>query len=202
MTNAIGYCRVSTDKQEVQAQENAINELCAREGMKVSFVTETVSSRKQERKIHEVIENLKEGETLVVYEASRLARSTTELFSYIQSIKQKGANIFIIKPELRISAKGSNINSEAILFALGIASQIERDMISERTRNALQAKKKEGVILGRPKGRGKKIEQMENAQELVKMYQIGLSFTKLAKYAGTDKRTVSEFLKAQGHIKD
>ena len=199
MNKAIGYCRVSTDKQDLEAQKQAINEVAGREGYKIEWVTETISSRKKEREIYKLLETIEEGTTLIAYESSRVARSTTELFSIIQKLKEKKCNFHLLKPELFITADGSSIYCEAILFAMGIASQIERDLISERTKNALKQKKKEGVILGRPAGKGEKVEKQLleknlNKEYLVKMREAGLSVNKLAEHIGVSRLTMNSYL--------
>lgn len=200
MVKAIGYCRVSTDKQDMEAQKNAINEVGAKKGYTVEFITEKISSRKKERVIYELLEEIEEGTTLIVYESSRLARSTTELFSIIQKLKEKKCNFHLIKPELLIKHDGSELASEAILFAMGISSQIERELISARTKNALAHKKKEGVILGRPAGLGEKVqkqlvEKNLNKEFIISMKKAGLSTVKLAELVGVNRLTMQSYLK-------
>jgi DNA invertase Pin-like site-specific DNA recombinase len=200
MEKAIGYCRVSTDRQDLEAQKNAINEVGAKKGYTVEFITEKISSRKKERVIYELLNEIEEGTTLIVYESSRLARSTTELFSIIQKLKEKKCNFHLIKPELFVKHDGTELYAEAILFAMGISSQIERELISARTKNALAHKKKEGVILGRPPGLGEKVqkqlaEKNLNKEFIISMQKAGLSTVKLADLVGVNRLTMRSYLK-------
>jgi len=199
---AIGYVRVSTSEQEVEAQKAAINEAAAREGVKVSrFVEEVISSRKAERKIYEVVHGLKEGETLIVYELSRLARSIGEVFEIVQEIKRRKASLWVLKPEIRTGIGGNDLLADMLVFALSTAAQIERDLISERTKNSLRAKRAQGVKLGRPEGKGRKVEEAAAKKKVVPEALIEsyknriLTAAAIARLLNLDQRTVRAWLK-------
>jgi len=197
--NAVGYIRISTGKQDYNNQRSAINEAAAREGLKVRFVEDTVSSRKAERKIYEVVDNLKEGETLIVYEPSRLARSIGEVFEIAQQVKRKKAALWILQPEIRTGNGKENIQADMLLFALSMAAQIERDLISERTRNALRARKEQGVKLGRPEGKGEKVREaiaekgLKESELLEQVDNKIITAAGLSRLLGLDARTVREW---------
>ena len=202
MKQAIGYVRVSTSEQEVEAQKAAINEAAAREGVKVSrFVEEVISSRKAERKIYEVVHGLKEGETLIVYELSRLARSIGEVFEIVQEIKRRKASLWVLKPEIRTGIGGNDLLADMLVFALSTAAQIERDLISERTKNSLRAKRAQGVKLGRPEGKGRKVEEAAAKKKVVPEALIEsyknriLTAAAIARLLNLDQRTVRAWLK-------
>ena len=202
MKQAIGYVRVSTSEQEVEAQKAAINAAAAREGVKVSrFVEEVISSRKAERKIYEVVHGLKEGETLIVYELSRLARSIGEVFEIVQEIKRRKASLWVLKPEIRTGIGGNDLQADMLMFALSTAAQIERDLISERTKNSLRAKKAQGVKLGRPEGKGRKVEEAAAKKKVVPEALIEsyknkiLTAAAIARLLDLDQRTVRAWLK-------
>jgi len=199
---AIGYVRVSTSEQEVEAQKAAINEAAARQGVKVSrFVEEVISSRKAERKIYEVVHGLKEGETLIVYELSRLARSIGEVFEIVQEIKRRKASLWVLKPEIRTGIGGNDLQADMLMFALSTAAQIERDLISERTKNSLRAKRAQGVKLGRPAGKGRKVEEAAAKKKVVPEALIEsyknkiLTAAAIARLLDLDQRTVRAWLK-------
>jgi len=199
---AIGYVRVSTSEQEVEAQKAAINEAAARQGVKVSrFVEEVISSRKAERKIYEVVHGLKEGETLIVYELSRLARSIGEVFVLVQEIKRRKASLWVLKPEIRTGIGGNDLQADMLMFALSTAAQIERDLISERTKNSLRAKRAQGVKLGRPEGKGRKVEEAAAKKKVVPEALIEsyknkiLTAAAIARLLDLDQRTVRAWLK-------
>ena len=202
MKQAIGYVRVSTSEQEVEAQKAAINEAAARQGVKVSrFVEEVISSRKAERKIYEVVHGLKEGETLIVYELSRLARSIGEVFVLVQEIKRRKASLWVLKPEIRTGIGGNDLQADMLMFALSTAAQIERDLISERTKNSLRAKRAQGVKLGRPEGKGRKVEEAAAKKKVVPEALIEsyknkiLTAAAIARLLDLDQRTVRAWLK-------
>lgn len=199
---AVGYIRVSTDKQEVESQRAAINEAAASEGLKVVFTEEQISSRKEDRQIYKVIENLRPGETLIVYELSRLARSIGEIFSILETIKKKKAEVWVLKPEIRTGGK-NDLQSAMLVFAFSVAAQVERDLISERTKNALRARKAAGVKLGRPKGKGRKVAEAAEAagiklEQLQEWYKLGMNITNISRALKLDRRTVGAWLKDNG----
>lgn len=196
---AVGYIRVSTDRQEVENQKAAINAAAASEGMKVAYTEEQISSRKEDRQIYKVIESLKPDDTLIVYELSRLARSITEIFSILEMIKKKKAALWVLKPEIRTGGE-SDLQSSMLVFAFSVAAQVERDLISERTKNALRARKAAGMKLGRPEGKGQKVEAAAEAagiklEQLQAYYDLNISAASIARLLKLDRRTVSAWLK-------
>ena len=204
---AIGYIRISTDKQETQAQASAITEAVARSDMKLErLVEETVSSRKKERQVFGLIEELKAGQVLVCYELSRLGRSLTEILNIVEAVKRRKASIWILSPDMKLGSglsSGQEIQAETMIFALGLGSRIERDLISERTKNALRERRSQGVTLGRPKGRGKKVEKAIASKgiEIEKFIEVGLSAVKIGKLLGVDRRTVTDYLNSKKQVK-
>jgi DNA invertase Pin-like site-specific DNA recombinase len=200
---AIGYIRVSTDKQERANQKAKINEAAAREGLKLSgIIEETISSRKADREIYSVIESLQPGETLIVTELSRLARSIGQVFDIVEKIKTKGAKLWVLNPEIR-TGNGNDLLADMLLFALSTAAQLERDLISERTKNGLAARKAQGVRLGRPPGRGGKVKAALEAKGL-KASEIKEYYNKeimtaaaIARLLGLSRPTVNAWLKQQ-----
>ncbi len=196
---AVGYIRVSTDKQEVDNQRAAINAAAASEGLKIIFTEEQISSRKEDRQIYKVIESLKPGDTLIVYELSRLARSIGEIFSILEAVKKKKAAVWVLKPEIRTGGK-NDLQTTMLVFAFSVAAQVERDLISERTKNALRARKAAGVKLGRPKGKGRKVAEAAEAagiklEQLQEWYELGMSISNISRVLKLDRRTVGAWLK-------
>ena len=196
---AVGYIRVSTDKQEVDNQRAAINAAAASEGMKVVFTEEQISSRKEDRQIYKVIESLKANDTLIVYELSRLARSIGEIFSILEQIKKKKAAVWVLKPEIRTGGK-NDLQSSMLVFAFSVAAQVERDLISERTKSALRARKAAGVKLGRPKGKGRKVAEAAEAagiklEQIQEWYKLGMNVSNISRALKLDRRTVGAWLK-------
>lgn len=189
-----GYCRVSTEGQENGNQEKAIYEYGGKTGLKInSIINETISSRIKDRKIYQVIESLKAGDILIVYELSRLARSMRELNQIVNDIIKKSAELRVINNNLVFSKDKEDIQAETMLFAFGLAAKIEKDLISERTKTALKARKAQGVILGRPKG--SKLAGRE--KEIKEMQADGIPLKRIAKNLGCTYLTLYNFLKSK-----
>lgn len=194
----IAYIRTSTGGQDGQGQRKAILEYCASQGVKIDdWKTETVSSRvkRTDREISKIAEGLGNGDTVIVSELSRLGRSSiTEVFSIIETIREKGAGLEIVSEGLSIKPGKTDIKTEAVLSALSLAGRIERDMISERTKNALQARKEAGVKLGRPAG-GSKLEKYD---DVIQGYlDKKISKASIAKLLDVSRSTLYAYLKAR-----
>lgn len=207
MKKAIGYVRVSTNKQDSENQKSAIHEAVLKlKDTKLDCIhEEIISSRKDDRQIYNIAESLKENDTLIIYELSRLGRSMGQIYKIVETVKEKKANIFVIVNDLKLGfglSKNEEMTSNVYMFALSLASQLERDLISERTKNALRARKEQGVTLGRPKGLGKKVEQAiieKGLKEDMIKSQIEkkiFNASSLGRLLDVDKRTVREYIKA------
>lgn len=203
MKQVIGYARISTDKQEAERQELDIRRYAEGQGTPVTrFVTETISSKKSDREIYNVIDSMSKGDILIVTELSRLARSMMELNGIVSEIiNKKKCRLFVTTGLVNgITEVNDSIESNAILFALGISAQIERNMISERTKSALNAKKAQGVTLGRPVGKGGKVDDAMKAtgiseSELLNYIKVGLKADAIGKMlGGLDARTVRAWI--------
>lgn len=190
------YVRTSTGGQDGKGQKESINEYCAKEGLKVDkWEYEQASSRtpRNRRKITEIIESMKAGDEIITTEITRLGRSSvSELYTIIEQLREKGGSLRIINNELHITAGSMDIRTEAILNALSIAGRIERDMISERTKNALQARKAQGVKLGRPAGNSKLDERKE---EIIGYLKKGINLTAISKLVECTTATLYTWLK-------
>jgi DNA invertase Pin-like site-specific DNA recombinase len=188
-----GYARVSTDKQDADRQKLDIMAYCAKIGRPLSGVTvETISSRKAQREVYQVIDGLKAGDMLVVTELSRLARSAIELDEICAKVIRAGATLKSLSPEFTVDG---TIQGQTMKFALGISAQIERDFISERTKSALKARKAEGVTLGRPRGQSKLDEKRE---EIERYLRLGINKTAIAKLVGCSRSTLLNWLASNG----
>ena len=155
MSKTVAYIRASTIAQDVNNQRHEILEYGHREGIKVdTFIEVTVSSRhsSRQRRIEELQDRLEPGDTLIVTELSRLGRSTGEVILLINQLVAYGVIILIIKQNLRLGEGLQDITAKVMVTLLALFAEIERDFISLRTKEALAAKKAQGVILGKPKG--------------------------------------------------
>ena len=151
----IGYLRVSTLDQDIEKNKADILHLANHHDLgKIQFVEEKVSGKVpwRERKIAEVLEQLQAKDTIIVSELSRLGRSMLECMEILLLATCKGINVYAVKGNWRLD---SSIQSKIIAMAFSMAAEIERDLISQRTKEALRFKKTQGLKLGRPKGPGK-----------------------------------------------
>jgi len=143
----IGYCRKSTDMQVLDGQVWSISQKFNCD----AFVTEQVSGKVswKDRELGKLVKSLDSGDTLVVSELSRLGRSFYEVMELLSILTQRGIRLHSIKEGFDLA---DNIQSKVVAFAFSLAAEIERQLISQRTKEALASKKSQGMVLGRPKG--------------------------------------------------
>lgn len=165
------YLRVSTDKQDSENQKLAIEEFCQKEGMKVDeWLAVEMSSRKstKDRRIEELLSNLKRGDYLLVSELSRIGRSVGEVAQTVDKLTKKGINFLAIKQGIRINGK-QDIATKTIVTMFSLMAEIERDLISERTKQGLAVAKKrlakEGRKLGNPNLKNMNTTNKRQAEE-------------------------------------
>jgi DNA invertase Pin-like site-specific DNA recombinase len=154
-STVIGYLRVSTADQNLEKNKADILQLANQRDLgRVRFVEETVSGKGswRQRKIAEVLDSLRANDALVVSELSRLGRSMLECMEILSVAAQKGINVYAVKGPWRLD---QSIQSKILAMAFSMAAEIERDLISQRTKEALRFKKAQGMKLGRPTGPGK-----------------------------------------------
>jgi DNA invertase Pin-like site-specific DNA recombinase len=193
-----GYIRVSTDKQTVENQRFEINNFCAKQEMIVNkWIEETISGAKtvDERKLGKLLKKMKKDDVLICSELSRLGRNLLMIMGVLNECMNRDIHVWTIKDNYRL---GSDINSKVLAFAFGLSAEIERNLISQRTKEALARKKAEGVILGRPKGskssKTKLTGQEKRIQELI---DKNVSYSAIGRILGVHRLTVSSFVKTQ-----
>jgi DNA invertase Pin-like site-specific DNA recombinase len=181
----VAYLRASTDKQDLSHQKLELLEFARRRSIKIDqFVEVTISSRKasKQRRIDEVLQMLKETDTLIVTELSRLGRSTAEVIALVNALIQRNIRLIAIKQNLDIQQQ--DMNSKIIITLFSLFSELERDLISLRTKEALSAKKAQGQILGKPKGTLQKSKFDQNLEKIKELLGYGLSVRKIARVLG------------------
>ncbi len=147
------YIRVSTDKQTTENQRFEILKFADEKKLAVDqWLEETISSTRKldERKLGTLVNQMGKDDTLLVTELSRLGRSIMEVMSILHILMEKQVKVLTAKERYEL---GNNISSKVLAFAFSLSAEIERSMISSRTKEALARKKSEGKRLGRPKGR-------------------------------------------------
>lgn len=188
------YLRVSGDRQDTENQRLEVLKLANEKGLgKVEIVEEVVSGRTswQERKIAEIIDQAKRGDAFIVAELSRLGRSMLEIMEILSQATRKGVRIYAAKGNWALDG---SLQSKVVAMAFAIASEIERDLISQRTKAALATKKAAGVKLGRPRGPGKsKLDAHE--QDIRGRLALGVPQARIAADFGTTPRNLAHWMK-------
>lgn len=194
----IGYLRVSTGKQNPENQREEIRRFAEEKELCVSsWITETVSGKipYRKRKLGRTLKRMKHGDVLIVSEISRLSRSLTEIMSIMGGCLEKGICIYTTKERYTFD---NSINSKVLCFAFGLVAEIERNLISMRTKEALAVKRAEGVRLGRKPGSNVKMQIIErNEPRIEAMLQSGVSVTKMCKRIGISRNTYYKYKKLQ-----
>jgi DNA invertase Pin-like site-specific DNA recombinase len=200
-----GYIRVSTDKQDSTNQKHEILEYANKEKMgNVDFIEETISSRVkfEKRDLSNLIMMMKDGDTLLVTELSRIGRSTMEVMSVFKTLVEKGVKTHIIKSNFKIGAEEDKITSAVLIFAFGLAAELERELISQRTKSALAKKKAEGMILGRRKGQKVKSKLDGKEENIKELLGKKISVAAIAKIHDVGRTTMTSFIKSRGLKKE
>lgn len=191
-----GYIRVSTDKQTVENQRFELRAFAHREGFAIDrWIEETISGTKaiEKRKLGPLLEALQPGDLLLCAELSRLGRSLFMILEALNLCMKKNVRVWTIKDNYRL---GDDISSKVLAFAFGLSAEIERNLISQRTKEALARKKAEGVVLGRPKGRKNTIVKLTGQEEQIRrLLARGNSQRAIATRLHVGRNTLSKFLR-------
>ena len=191
------YYRVSTDEQDYENQKSGVIRYCEYKGIEIDkeVIEEGVSGKIEykKRKLGKLIKELKSGDLLIVSELSRLSRSMTDTFDMVKVLKDKGVNIYCVKENMEINDSALGL---MIMSVFAFSAQIERERISQRTKEALAKKKAEGVHLGRPYGSRNKISKIDKDDYLVGvMVMQGVNFSEMARRIGVDRNTLRRYVK-------
>ncbi len=189
------YIRVSTEMQNYASQEYEICRYCERHGLIIDeWVTESVSGTVpiERRLLGELLERMEKNDVLLCTELSRLGRNMLMIMAILNICASKGVSIHSIKDRFDLT---DSINSKIIAFAFALAAEIERNLISQRTKEALAVKKLEGVRLGRPPGSSKKkVTFCKEYDNIMKMRREGMSITAIARAYGIHRNTLKYYL--------
>jgi DNA invertase Pin-like site-specific DNA recombinase len=191
-----GYIRVSTDKQSVENQRFEVNQFCEKNVLVVDkWIEETISGSKNihERKIGKLLRKMRKDDVLICSELSRLGRNLLMIMAILNECMNRDIQVWTIKDNYRL---GSDINSKVLAFAFGLSAEIERNLISQRTKEALARKKAEGVILGRPVGRkSAKTKLTGQERKIQELLEKKVSYSAIARILGVHRLTVSGFVR-------
>jgi len=191
------YVRVSMEKQSVENQRYQLLAFAHEKQWLIDqWVEESISSRKklQDRELSGLLETLQPGDIVLVSELSRLGRSLMEVMSILYTLMEKEIQVYTVKERYEL---GNTISSKVLAFAFGLAGEIERDLISLRTKDALARKKSEGVRLGRPPGARSKVSKLTGKESYVNdLLDNGVSQRAIARILGVDRETIGRYAAA------
>ena len=191
-----GYIRVSTDKQTVENQRFEINHFCERQEVVINkWIDETISGAKSldDRKLGKLLKKMKKGDVLICSELSRLGRNLLMIMGILNECMNRDIQVWTIKDNYRL---GSDINSKVLAFAFGLSAEIERNLISQRTKEALARKRAEGVILGRPIGSKSSKTKLTGQEKMIQdLLEKKVSYSAIGRILGVHRLTVSTFVK-------
>ena len=191
-----GYIRVSSDKQTVENQRFEINTFCERQNLKVDdWIEETVSGTKayNKRELGGLLNHITKGDLIICSELSRLGRNLFMIMEILNICMTKECKVWTIKDNYRL---GDDIQSKVLAFAFGLSAEIERNLISQRTKEALKLRKAEGVKLGRKKGSHNSYTKLTGKENYINEL-LSKGYTKIAisKELHVDRTTLYRFLK-------
>lgn len=191
-----GYIRVSTDKQTVENQRFEIERFCKKNELKIdAWIEETISGTltPEKRELGKLLENVQKGDLIISSELSRLGRSLFMIMSILNILMEKQARIWTIKDNYRL---GDDIQSKVLAFAFALSAEIERNLISQRTKEALQLRKLQNIKLGRPMGKRNSHHLLDGLERHIKIMKCsGMSINKISKFVGVARGTVTKTLK-------
>lgn len=197
-----GYIRVSSDKQTVENQRYEIGKFAQKQNIQIdNWIEETISGTKNydKRALGKLLNQVGKDDLIICAELSRLGRNMFMIMEILNICMTKECKVWTIKDGYRL---GQDIQSKVLAFAFGLSAEIERNLISQRTKEALARKKTDGVILGRPKGR-KSTHLKLSGQEgrITELLMQGNSKSEIARILNVNRMTVTSFIKLN-HLLD
>ena len=189
---------MSSDKQTVENQRFEINNFAVREKIIINgWIEETISGTKSynKRELGKLLKKVQKDDLIICAELSRLGRNLFMIMEILNICMTKECKVWTIKDNYRL---GDDIQSKVLAFAFGLSAEIERNLISQRTKEALARKRAEGVILGRPKGRKSNKVKLTGCESAIKnMLSRKLSKSKIARSLNVDRSTLALFVKTR-----
>lgn len=190
-----GYCRVSTQHQTEENQHFVIAKFAKNNNLHIDiWVEEKISSSKKlsERKLGELLNQLKSGDILITTEISRLGRSLLEVMGILQHCLEQECQVWTLKENFRL---GADIQSKVLAFAFGLSAELSKQLLQERVRESLARLKANGKKLGRPRGAlSKKLKLQRNQKRIQRLITRGTSKNEIARIMGVHKSTLYKYL--------
>jgi DNA invertase Pin-like site-specific DNA recombinase len=195
----VAYIRVSTSGQDVSNQKLAILDYAHRNKITVKeFIEATVSSQhpQEKRRIDETINMLTVGDTLIVSEISRLGRSLGQIIHILDTLVKKKIRFIAIKESISFDGK-QDLKTKVMIALFGLFAEVERDLISERTKEGLAAARQKGKLLGRPKGFIGKSKLDGKEPEIKVFFQKKVSKASIAKIMDVSRTALYHFIESR-----
>ena len=194
-----GYIRVSTDKQTTENQFFEIEQFCIKNNIKVDkWIEETISATKElnKRKLGKLLKQIKSKDIIITAELSRLGRNLLQVMSILHHCMNTGCQVWTIKDNYRL---GKDVTSKILAFTFGLVAELERDLISQRTTEALKRLQNEGKVLGRPKGKKNQKHKLDGKKaQIQELLEKKISKNKIAKILKVDIKTLNKFIYEYG----
>ena len=200
-----GYIRVSSDKQTVENQRFEITNFCQKRNLYIDdWIEETISGTKayNKRELGRLLRKVSKDDIIICSELSRLGRNLFMIMEILNICMTKECRVWTIKDNYRL---GDDIQSKVLAFAFGLSAEIERNLISQRTKEALARKRAEGVTLGRPQGAKTAPEKhkLYTKQTLIaELLKQGVSQRRIAKILRVDRGTLSRFIQSRKELRE
>ncbi len=194
-----GYIRVSSDKQTVENQRFEIKNFAAKNGLEIDgWIEETISGTKSynKRELGKLLKRVKKGDLVICAELSRIGRNLFMIMEVLNICMSKECRVWTIKDNYRL---GEDIQSKVLAFAFGLSAEIERNLISQRTKEALARKKAEGMVLGRPVGAKSGHVKLSGKEDAIReLLRKGVPKAKIARKYKVCRSTVYKFIADNG----
>ena len=187
-----GYLRVSSDQQDVNSQKQGVDKFAADHGWKINkyISDEGVSGGKDpdKRKLGPLLKALKKDDIVICSEISRLGRDLYMVMDILHFCMERGCIIYTVKDRFVL---GEDLQSKVLAFAFGLAAEIERQMIRQRTKEGIALKRKLGVLMGRPVGRNSGKHMLDRHNDKIRVcLEMGFSIRTISKKLGCAKSTL------------
>ena len=192
-----GYIRVSSDKQTVENQRFEISAFCAKEGLKIDgWIEETASGATMytKRRLGRLLRHMRKGDLIISSELSRLGRNLLMIMEILSFCMHRECKVWTIKDGYRL---GDDIQSKVLAFAFGLSAEIERNLISQRTKEALKRVRAEDKRIGRPPGKKSRPElsPLYGKEEYIRRSLLsGISLSRLAKRLHCSRGTLKRYI--------
>lgn len=195
----LAYLRVSTDRQDLKNQRLEILDYAQKQGLNIDgFIEIEMSSRKtpKQRRIEELMSSLNKGDLLIVSELSRLGRSVGQVVRLVDTLIKSKIRLIAIKEGIDIDGK-RDMKTKVMITMFTLFAEIERDLISERTKQGLKAARERGKLLGRPKGSLGK-SKLDGKEDIIKEeLKYGVAKAAIARKLGVSRTSMVSFIKSR-----